>query len=856
MDSRAGGAIEGAAAAATAGTHVAHQLYTSGVSAATQAASVAQQAGTELGSGEFGQALKRAWRPSETLRQSFEDIHQFHGDQAKTLSDAIDTSRNHYRARFAGALAGAAGDALLAAHDAAVNTWCDHQDKHTSAATAAAQALVHITGLQGRIDNLAEAGEQEFDTAIRNRDPVAAMDVWTHYNGLAEESTSEAVKKATTSIQAANFTIPLDVPKTPSGKDGSPSGDQTKKEPDGERTKDKGAAANSDDGARTGDLGKDGARTGALGGKDAANTSDAAQQATPAADTATAAPDSTRTSDALTRAGQMPMGMPIGGGAGGGQGGGSGGGGGGSGMSSLGSAFKPSSSMGSSSMPTAPASSMPSAPSVPSSSSAASPMSNPGSSFQSGLASGMSAAGGGDSFAPSPVSQQMPQQQALAAHQMAAGAPGFGSGPAGVPMSAPGGDASAGGAQGGSSSGGAAPGGGGTPMMPPAAMGGSAPLAPYSAPGAGPGGAPAGGSAATAPATSSGQSAGAGSSGPAPGPLVAGGAGSTVSAPGVAAMEAEVNPDLLLAQRVLAGLVRGCERYPTWVRWAVSVLKMPMGSQVVIASNIGDGGYVPPGVFIPATARLAVVDPVLPFGWGQRWMGGQHPAKMLVDHFEHVAKRVAGVSLSALVTNETWAETPVGVDDFVAVNHVDAMNMLAHAPVLDGGHQHRLTSLDPVLAQRLSALVEGGYAPAWVSGQLTVAVIGAAQQHEEIAGCKLVTDDELNVLASVNRGSANDMTWKLYDQLADNRHDHALVIPETHGVEDVDGSDVNKAMATLYQRYYQAGRIVEMVRWWKYDPPPVMEVAYCGIQAGFGAVVAAVVSTLETNARGQRGGAA
>lgn len=624
MDSGAGGAIEGAAAAATAGTHVAHQLYTSGVSAATQAGSVAQQAGTELGSGEFGQALKEAWRPPETLRESFEDIQKFHEGFVQTLSDAVDTSRTHYRPRFDGALAGGeASKALLTAHDAAVNTWCDHQDQHTSAATAAAQALVHITGLQGRIDNLAEAGEEEFNTAIRNRDPVAAMNVWTHYNGLAETDTSEAVKKATTSIQAANFTIPLDVPKTPTGKDGSPSGDQTNKEPDGERTKDKGAAANSDDGARTGDLGKDGARTGDLGGKDAANTSDTAQQATPAADTATAAPDSTRTSDALTRAGQMPMGMPIGGGAGGGQGGGSGGGGGGSGMSGLGSAFKPSSSMGSSSMPTSPASSMPSAPSVPSSSSsAASPMSNPGSSFQSGLASGMSAAGGGDSFAPSPVSQQMPQQQALAAHQMTAGAPAFGSGPAGVPLSAPGGDASVGGAPAGSSSGGAAPGGGGTPMMPPATMGGGAPLAPYSAPGAGgPGGAPAGGSAATAPATSSGQSAGAGSSGPAPGPLVAGGAGSTVSAPGVAAMEPEVNPDLLLAQRVLAGLVRGCERYPTWVRWAVSVLKMPMGSQVVIASNIGDGGYVPPGVFIPATARLAVVDPVLPFGWGQRWMG-------------------------------------------------------------------------------------------------------------------------------------------------------------------------------------------------------------------------------------------
>lgn len=392
-------------------------------------------------------------------------------------------------------------------------------------------------------------------------------------------------------------------------------------------------------------------------------------------------------------------------------------------------------------------------------------------------------------------------------------------------------------------------------MMPPAAMGGAAPMAPYSAPGAGAAGA-AGGGAWTTPATSGQSSPSAGSGGVgAPGPLVAGGAGSTVSAPAVAAVGNETNPDLLLAQRVLAGLVRGSERYPTLVFWAVSVLKMPMGSQVVIASNIGNGGYVPPGVFIPSTARLAVVDPTLPFGWGQRWMGCSHPAKALVDHFEHVAKRVGGVSLSALVTNEQWADTPAGVNDFLAMRHLDAMNMLAHAPALDGGHQHRLTALDPVLAHRLSSLVEGGYAPAWVSGQLTVAVIGAAQQQEEVAGCKLVTDDELNMLASVNRGSADEISWKLYDQLADGRYDRALVIPETHGIDNVDGSDLNRAIATLYQRYYQAGRIVEMVRWWKYDPPPVVEIAYCGIQAGFSSVVAAVISTLEMNAR-QRGGAA
>jgi hypothetical protein len=783
--------------------------------------------------------LKRAWRPAEQLRESFEDIHQFHQGFVQTLGDAIDTSYDHYRPRFAQALTGEAGDALLASHDATVQTWSTHQDMHASAATAAAQALGHIKGLQGRIDNLAEAGEEEFNTAIRNRDPAAAMDVWTRYNGLAETSTSETITKATGAIQAANFTIPLDVPKSPKGKDGQ----QTESGKDG----DKKPGDKTGDGEKTGNATPDGSQTATKPANQNTTTPpDAPPGATPDAvqgDVKPAAPqgDGMQTPTTSTPFTQIPK--ALSGAASGGQGGGSGG----SGMSGLGSAFKPPSSMGSS-MPTSPASSMPSAPSAPSSSAAASPMSNPGSSFQSGLASGMRAAGG-DSLSgmASPVSQQSVTQQGLAAHQ-AAGAPAFGSGPAGMPMSAPGGGAGVGGSPGGSpSSGGTA--GGGMPMMPPAAMGGAAPLAPYSAPGAGAGGSAGGGGAGTAPAASGqSSSAGSGSLG-APGPVVAGGAGSSVSAPGLAAMD-EVNPDLLLAQRVLAGLVRGSQHYPTLVLWAVSVLRMPMGSQVVIASNIGDGGYLPPDVFIPSTARLAVVDPVLPFGWAQQWMGCRFPAKVLVDHFEQVSKKVAGVTMSALVTTESYADKPACANDFLAIRHMDALNMLSQAPILDGGHQHRLAALDPVLDQRLRALDQRRYAPAVVAGQLTLAVIQAAERQPEVAECKLVTADEINMLASVNRGTADDVSWRLYDQLVDQRHNGALVLVlDTYGIEYLDGSEANQSAATVYKRYYQAGRIAEMARCWRYSPPSVADIAYCGIQAGFGSVVAAVISALEMHAQ-------
>ena len=787
------------------------------------------------------------WPNPEALDQ----VAEAHEQQATQLRNAGEASYQFTKPHLVQVLVGEAGTAQLAAHDANVDLWDTHADLYEQSGRAVRNAAAELRGLQHDLRLLIEDNEPKYETALENSKGVAAQRILTATLSEADGMVADRAQSASKYVQAVNFTVPLPQGPAPDpdgqashhGNDKPPHDKQNDPDAAGQKGGDK------DDESAASHAGAQPQRD-VQGDVPPGTTASQADNtsASPSRDVQTDLPPACP--QPLPRSSQMPSLSPSQLGRSG-SGGGSGGG---SGMSGLSSAFKPPPSMGSS-MPTSPASSMPSAPSVPSSSSsAASPMSSPGSSFQSGLASGMSAAGGGNSLSnmASPVSQQSVTQQGLSAHQVG-GAPAFGSGPGGVPFSAPGGDAGVGGGpQGGAASGGS-PAGGGTPMMPPAAMAGGAPLAPYSAPGAGPG-TPGGGGAGTAPAAAAQSSSSAGSGVAAPGPVMAGGAGSTVSAPGVAAM-AEINPDLLLAQRVLAGLVRGSERYPTLVFWAVSVLKMPMGSQVVIASNIGDGGYVPPDVFIPSTARLAVVDPVLPFGWAQRWMGCRHPAKALVDHFEHVGKRVAGVSLSALVTNEKWADTPAGVNDFLAMNHVDAMNMLAHAPVLDGGHQHRLAALDPVLAHRLSALVDGGYAPAWVSGQLTVAVIQAAQQREEVAGCKLVTADELNVLASVNRGTADEMIWKLYDQLADARHDHALVIPETHGIDDVDGSDQNRAVATLYQRYYQAGRIVEMVRWWKFNPPPVAEIAYCGIQAGFDSVVASVVSTLEMSAR-QRGGAA
>ncbi|OBS01391.1 hypothetical protein A9W98_01525 [Mycobacterium gordonae] len=56
-------------------------------------------------------------------------------------------------------------------------------------------------------------------------------------------------------------------------------------------------------------------------------------------------------------------------------------------------------------------------------------------------------------------------------------------------------------------------------------------------------------------------------------------------------------------------------------------------------------------------------------------------------------------------------------------------------------------------------------------------------------------------------------------------------------------------MNLWYRHYFQGGRIVELVQFWKNSPAPLAEIAYCGMQAGFGSVVAATIGAVEEQLR-------
>jgi hypothetical protein len=306
----------------------------------------------------------------------------------------------------------------------------------------------------------------------------------------------------------------------------------------------------------------------------------------------------------------------------------------------------------------------------------------------------------------------------------------------------------------------------------------------------------------------------------------------------------ETNPDVTTAQRVLAGLVQGSEASDMLIVWAVAVLRSPYGSQIMVANNMGGGGYLPSKVFLPTTAHLALSDPALPMGWAADWMGCQRPSKILADHFARLRRLVAGMSVSAMVTTELWPEPPGCGGDFVSIQHRDVLGMLSQPPRLDGGHRHRLAVLDQGLAQRVDELDRGGDVSAWAAATLTGTVFKEAAKPDG-TGAALVHAADADILQAVNDGTADAETWATYDRAAEQRDNGAALWPDTHAPRDNDGSEAARAAILWYQHYYRAGRMIELVRCWKARPPRLAEVVYCAITAGFGSLVVSTLAAME-----------
>ena len=287
------------------------------------------------------------------------------------------------------------------------------------------------------------------------------------------------------------------------------------------------------------------------------------------------------------------------------------------------------------------------------------------------------------------------------------------------------------------------------------------------------------------------------------------------------------------------------------VFWAVSVLRTAVGPQTLIAGSVGGGAYLPVEVSVPSTVRLAVLDPSLPSDWAARWMGWQSPLAILVDHYELVAQAVAGLKMSAIITSELWPSTPECGGDFSAVRHEELVT--SAAPPLVGGH--RLTATDPALAGRLTALDRGGDITNFVAAQLTRAIWISGSQPDD-TGMPISVKEDADLLGLIAQGAAGPEHWENYRRDVERRADGAVMMPEIHAPRDADDSPSSVTARMWYRHYYARGRIAEMVTCWASQPVSLLDIAYCGVAAGFGAVITAVVTELEKQLAQQPPGSA
>ncbi|HUO40726.1 MAG TPA: hypothetical protein VMU34_24050 [Mycobacterium sp.] len=388
-------------------------------------------------------------------------------------------------------------------------------------------------------------------------------------------------------------------------------------------------------------------------------------------------------------------------------------------------------------------------------------------------------------------------------------------------------------------------GGSGGPMMA-APMAAGQPMAPYSTPGAGSVGSIS--PTAAAAASSAPQPSAASASGVPP--LVASTGGAATSG-AMATASSEQDAHIIAARAVLEGLVRGTEaaRLRSPVAWAVAVLEAAAVQHIVVASSVGDGGYLPATVFLPVGVRLTVHDPVLPRGWaGDRFVGWQRPTSVIEAHYEALTHAtVYGPRVLATVTTEFWPRRPRCGGAFLALTDREILHRPGSAPQLDAAHCHRLSVTDQQLAARLAAAIQTvpGEQRAQRCRDLSVAVtervLEAAAESDD-TGQRLCLPIDEQLWAKVKAGTATAEDWTTWSEESDQVRD----LPAIYAPQDLDDSETSRAARMWYRHHYRAERIAELLGClWPDAGLGLLDAAYCGLMGGFGGAVATAIADVE-----------
>ena len=310
-------------------------------------------------------------------------------------------------------------------------------------------------------------------------------------------------------------------------------------------------------------------------------------------------------------------------------------------------------------------------------------------------------------------------------------------------------------------------------------------------------------------------------------PSVLAASGIAATGTGAAMVSSETQDDHLDdAVQLAYELLHASRMYPG-LHWCVGIFKTATGTETVIVSNDG-ASYIPPGVYVPRSARMLFADPELPASFQAKWFGWVNPTATMVAYAAEHSVLDPNVELYAVAATTDPGGSSVLPARRAGVPHYQDCDSTrspfeptASIPELDESRLHRLAVMSP---QSYEQFTDANLPPterhsaAWeaTAGAVATALAGAEPLRIEVAP---VIREILGALAS---GSPiSDEQWSA---LAEVRLYGKSLFMRPGFIEVEPSGDPNTTV--LYRAHHNLDRAVEALSLWRGDNPDFADIVY------------------------------
>lgn len=310
-------------------------------------------------------------------------------------------------------------------------------------------------------------------------------------------------------------------------------------------------------------------------------------------------------------------------------------------------------------------------------------------------------------------------------------------------------------------------------------------------------------------------------------PSVMAASGVAATGTGAALVSSETQDQYLdEAVRLAYELLHASRMYPG-LHWCVGIFKVADGTETVIVSNDG-ASYIPPGVYVPRSARVLYADPGLSHGFQAKWFGWVNPAATMVAYAAEFSVLDPNIELYALAATTDPGGSSVLPARRAGVPHYQDCDSTrspiepgSQAPELDDTRLHRLAVISATTYADLTdpkTPLSEQRSTAWAAtaSAVATALADAEPLHVEV---KPVIRETLGALAI-----GTPVTDEQWEALAEVRLFGKSLFMRPGFIDVEPSGDPNST--ALYRAHHNLDRAVEALSLWRGDNIDYADIVY------------------------------